>query len=125
MYFAGIFTCGCDIYGHRRLAFGKYPIYHVRQIILTPEILQTAQGVAANKDILAELFDRIGWFFSRLESYTNVSPTRAMTEIITQILVEVLKIFAIATKELKRGSTSGFPIGCVEESSLNSAQKSS
>ena len=31
-----------------------------------------------------------------------------MTEIITQILVEVLKIFAIATKELKRGSASGF-----------------
>ena len=35
-----------------------------------------------------------------------------MTEIITQILVEVLKIFGIATKELKRGSASKFPIGC-------------
>ena len=61
-----------------------------------------------NKDILAELFDRIGWFFTRLETYTNVSPTTAMTEIITQILVEVLKIFGIATKELKRGSASEF-----------------
>ena len=35
-----------------------------------------------------------------------------MMDIITQILVEVLKIFGIATKELKRGSTSEFPIGC-------------
>ena len=61
-----------------------------------------------NKDILAELFDRIGWFFTRLETYTNVSPTTAMTEIITQTLVEVLKIFGIATKELKRGSASEF-----------------
>ena len=77
-------------------------------------ILQTAQGVAANKDVLAELFERLGWFFARLETYTNVSPTTAMTDIITQILVEVLKIFGIATKELKRGSASTFRrIGCV------------
>jgi hypothetical protein len=36
-----------------------------------------------------------------------------MTDIITQILVEVLKIFGIATKELRRGSASKFGIGCV------------
>ena len=48
-----------------------------------------------------------------------------MTDIITQILAEVLNIFGIATKEIKRGSASEFPIGCVsEESSLNHAQKS-
>ena len=71
-------------------------------------ILQTAQDVAASKDVLAELFERIGWFSARLETYTNVPPTTAMTDIITQILVEMLKIFGIATKELKRGSTSKF-----------------
>ena len=43
-----------------------------------------------------------------------------MTDIITQILVEVLKIFGIATKEMKRGSASMFwRIYCVYESSLN------
>ena len=36
-----------------------------------------------------------------------------MTEIITQILVEVLKIFGIATKELKRGSASKSWDACV------------
>ena len=36
-----------------------------------------------------------------------------MTDIITQILVEVLKVFGIATKEIKRGSTSVFPIDYV------------
>jgi hypothetical protein len=36
-----------------------------------------------------------------------------MTEIITQIMVEVLRIFGIATKELKRGSASVFRNGCV------------
>ena len=49
----------------------------------------------------------------RLETYTNVSPTAAMTGIITQILVEVLNIFGIATKELKRGSASEFSISRV------------
>src|SRR5580693_2246281 len=34
-----------------------------------------------------------------------------MTEIITEIMVEVLKIFEIATKELRRCSTSEFRIG--------------
>ena len=34
-----------------------------------------------------------------------------MTEIITAIIVEVITIFGIATKELKRGSGSEFPIG--------------
>ena len=76
-------------------------------------IRKTAQGVAASKDILAELFGRIGYFFVRLETYTDVSPTTAMSDIITQILVEVLKIFGIATKEIKRGTTSGFCMDCV------------
>ncbi|KAH9034365.1 hypothetical protein EDB83DRAFT_2525174 [Lactarius deliciosus] len=64
--------------------------------------------VAASKDTLAELFERIGFFFNRLESYTEVTPTAAMTNIITKIMVEVLTIFGIATKELRRGSATKF-----------------
>ncbi|KAH9035834.1 hypothetical protein EDB84DRAFT_1484407, partial [Lactarius hengduanensis] len=67
-----------------------------------------AKDVAASKDTLAELFERIGFFFNRLETYTEVRPTAAMTNIITKIMVEVLTIFGIATKELRRGSTSKF-----------------
>ena len=83
------------------------------QIVLTFEILilQAAQDVAASKDVLAELFERIGHFFTRLDTYTKVAPTPAMTDIITEIMVEVLRIFGIATKELKRASTSEFWIG--------------
>ena len=44
-----------------------------------------------------------------------------MTEIMTQILVEVLKIFGIATKELRRGSASEFPIGYPLGLQLNDA----
>ena len=37
-----------------------------------------------------------------------------MTDIITEIMVEVLRIFGIATKELRRGSASEFCIGYYE-----------
>ncbi|KAH8988120.1 hypothetical protein EDB86DRAFT_3245541, partial [Lactarius hatsudake] len=70
--------------------------------------LLAAKDVAASKDTLAELFERIGFFFNRLETYTEVTPTAAMTNIITKIMVEVLTIFGIATKELRRGSTKKF-----------------
>ncbi len=55
----------------------------------------------------------MGFFFKRLETYTEVTPTAAMTDIIAEIMVEVLIIFGIATKELRRGSASEFPIGCL------------
>ena len=67
----------------------------------------------ASKGALMELFDRIGCFFARLETYTEVAPTTAMTDIITKIMIEVLRIFAIATKEIRRGSASEFPIDCL------------
>ncbi|KAH9173421.1 hypothetical protein EDB89DRAFT_2095241, partial [Lactarius sanguifluus] len=70
--------------------------------------LLAAKDVAASKDALAELFERIGFFFNRLETYTEVTPTAAMTNIITKIMVEVLTIFGVATKELRRGSAKKF-----------------
>ncbi|KAH8986975.1 hypothetical protein EDB86DRAFT_2214436 [Lactarius hatsudake] len=76
-------------------------------------VFVAAKGVAASQDTLAALFDRMGYFFTRLETYTEVAPTAAMTDIITKIMVEVLRIFGIATKELKRGSASEFSIGCL------------
>ncbi|KAH9037394.1 hypothetical protein EDB83DRAFT_2318587 [Lactarius deliciosus] len=69
---------------------------------------KAAKDVAASKDALAELFERIGFFFKRLETYTEVTPTAPMTDIITEIMVEVLTIFGIATKELRRGSAKRF-----------------
>jgi len=70
--------------------------------------LSAAKDVAASKDVLAELFERIGFAFERLEAHTEVTPTAAMTDMITEIMVEVLTIFGIATKELRRGSAKKF-----------------
>ena len=49
---------------------------------------------------------RIKSFFKRLESYTEVRPTSAMTNVIVKILIEILSILAIATKQIKQGRSS-------------------
>ena len=56
--------------------------------------------------MLTDIFVRIESFFKRLESYTEVQPTAAMTDVIVKILIEVLSILAIATKEIKQGRSS-------------------
>jgi hypothetical protein len=52
--------------------------------------------------MLINIFGRIEGFFRRLESYTEVRPTAAMTDIIVKIMVEILLILAIATKDIKQ-----------------------
>ena len=49
------------------------------------------------------MLNRIERFFQRLEIYIGVTPTTAMTDTVVEIMVEVLTILAIATKEVKRG----------------------
>jgi hypothetical protein len=49
---------------------------------------------------------RIESFLKRLESYTAVPPTAAMTDVIVKIIIEVLSILAIATKEVDQGRSS-------------------
>ncbi|KAH9056813.1 hypothetical protein EDB87DRAFT_1579093 [Lactarius vividus] len=68
--------------------------------------LSVAKDVNANQETLADLFEHIENFFKRLESYAEVPPTDAMTDIIVKIMVEVLNVFAIATKEMKQGQAS-------------------
>jgi hypothetical protein len=45
-------------------------------------------------------------FFKRLDSYTEVRPTAAMTDVIVKVMIEVLSILAIATKEIKQKRSS-------------------
>jgi hypothetical protein len=67
---------------------------------------QAAKDASANQDKLIDLFNRIERFFRRLEIYTGITPTAAMMDIIIEIMVEVLSILAITTKEVKRGRLS-------------------
>jgi len=53
-----------------------------------------------------DIFERIEMFFRRLEIYTEVPPTAQMMDNIIRIMVEVLSILGIATKEIKQGRLS-------------------
>ena len=45
-------------------------------------------------------------FFKRLEKYIKVRPTAALTDVIVKIMVEVLSILGIVTKEIGQGKLS-------------------
>jgi hypothetical protein len=54
------------------------------------------------------------YFFKRLETYIKIRPTAAMIDIIVKIMVEVISILGIVTKEIQQGRTSmPFPIGII------------
>jgi hypothetical protein len=60
--------------------------------------------VSAGRDKLIDILNRIERFFHRLEIYyTGITPTAAMTDMVVEIMVEVLTILGIATKEVNRG----------------------
>jgi hypothetical protein len=78
--------------------------YTFVRAILIPS--QSARDVRASQDTLIDIFERMETFFQRLEIYTRVSPPPEMIDIIVRIMVEVLSILGIATKEMKQGRMS-------------------
>ena len=67
---------------------------------------QAAISVRESQDNLIDVLERMENFFQRLEIYTRVSPPPEMIDIAVKIMVEVLSILGIATKEMKQGRTS-------------------
>jgi hypothetical protein len=63
---------------------------------------QTLKDDSSSRDKLIDVFNRIEHFFQRLETYISIKPSMAMTIMIVEIMVEVLNILALATKEVKR-----------------------
>jgi hypothetical protein len=74
--------------------------------IMTRTTLQAAKDARASQDALVDIFEHIEMFFRRLQIYTEVPSTVEMTEIIIQIMVEVLSILGIAIKEIRQGQMS-------------------
>jgi hypothetical protein len=69
---------------------------------------QAAKDVRASGDTLINIFECIEMFFRRMEIYTEVPATMEMMDTIVQIMVEVLSILGIATKEIKQGRMSKY-----------------
>jgi Na+-transporting methylmalonyl-CoA/oxaloacetate decarboxylase gamma subunit len=80
-------------------------LYSFVRVMITPTS-QAAKDTRASQDTLIDIFERIETFFRRLEIYTEVPSTMEMMDIIIQIMVEVLSILGIATREVKQGRLS-------------------
>jgi hypothetical protein len=107
--FSGIPAGKCDLCGDWRSPLGQCSILFpcaTAAAYFDTHGSQTANDTSASQDNLIGLFNGIERFFRRLEIYTGIPPTTAMTDIIVEIMAEVLTILAIATKEVKRGRLS-------------------
>ena len=74
-------------------------------------MFQAFKGVSADFDALVDLLESTELFLKRLDIYTKVPPTPAMTEIVVKILVELLSILALVTKQIRQGRPSEFFYG--------------
>jgi uncharacterized FlaG/YvyC family protein len=68
------------------------------------QIYQAAKDVSASHDALAELLEKIEQFVNRLEIYTKVTLERAMVELIVKMMVQLLHVLGLVTKEIKTES---------------------
>ncbi|SRR6266851_76133 len=61
-------------------------------------------SVKASYDALVEIFECIENFVRRLMIYTKIDrPTPAMTEVVIKIMVELISVLALATKQINQG----------------------
>ena len=80
---------------------------HLRDV----QTYQAAEGVLDNYNTLADLLESVEHFLNRLDIYTKIPPTVGMTDMIIKILVELLSILALATKQLQQGKLSESVLG--------------
>jgi hypothetical protein len=107
-YLAGIFASDRDIFRDRCPPFSAYPSYRLRVGHFNAYTHQAAKDARASQDILIDIVERVEMFIRRLEIYIEVRPTPEMMDTIIQIMVEVLSILGIATKEINQGRISKY-----------------
>ena len=66
-------------------------------------MLQAASGVSSSYDALVDLFECLGNFLKRIRIYSDLPLTSSMAEISVKIMVELLSVLALATKQVKQG----------------------
>ncbi|KAH8987175.1 hypothetical protein EDB92DRAFT_2016790 [Lactarius akahatsu] len=92
--------------GNRKLLNWLSPIVQVVRTlsgVLGTSITLTASGVSSSYDALVELFECLGNFLKRLQIHTDLPFTPSMREISVKIMVELLSVLALATKQIKQG----------------------
>jgi hypothetical protein len=78
----------------------------INQMSSDASLFQAASGVSSSYDALLDLFDSLGSFLKRLEIYTSIPPTPIIIDIIVKIIVELLSVLSLATKQIRQGRLS-------------------
>jgi hypothetical protein len=91
---------------YRRPSLGERPRRSLNSGHHDASICQAAKDVNASQEMLVDLFERIGRFFKRLESYTERTSSEGMTDMMMEVTVEVLSVLAIVTVEIKQSRRS-------------------
>ena len=92
----------CHFYWHRhpssRMSLIHFPSVRPCDI----QLFQAVKDVSTSHDALIDLLESIEHFMNRLDIYTRVPPTGAMTEIIVKIMAELISTLALVTKQIKQ-----------------------
>ena len=80
----------------------------LRSYLSNFQVSQAFEGVVSDLKCAIELLESIESFLNRLDIYTKVPSTPAMTEIIVKIMVELLSTLALATNQIRQGRPSEF-----------------
>ena len=60
----------------------------------------------ASYDVLLDLFELMEGFFKRFEVYSRSAVNTELADVLVKVVVKVLSIFSIVTKEMEQSRTS-------------------
>lgn len=102
---SGVPTCETNLYWHWNSPRRMY-YCHLFCACCHTEIIQTAKDESASHDVLLDLFERMEAFFKRFKVYSRSFLSAELAEVLVKVMVKVLNILAIATREVEQSRTS-------------------
>ena len=101
-------ACKSDLRWNRYTSRCLYPLFScLRSDIFDIDCHhQAIKDVSSSYNALIDLFESIETFLRRLDIYTKIPCTTAVTEIVVKILIELLSTLSLATQQIKQGRLS-------------------
>ncbi|KAF8268479.1 hypothetical protein EI94DRAFT_1700226 [Lactarius quietus] len=97
-------VCGVAIRGLQSArSLGKRSWGDQRSLV----VVEAAKDLSSSHDVLLDLFRRMEDFFKRFKAYSQSFVTTELAEVLVKVVVKVLNILSVATKEVKRNQIMG------------------
>ena len=97
----------CICHPSRRMTLLYFQLVHPSDM----QVCQAVKDVSTSYDALVDFLESIEHFMNRLDMYTSVHSTGAMTEMdqmMVKIMVEMISTLALVTKQIKQKRPSEF-----------------